>query len=60
MKSENIFYISGTVIVLLGVLMKVLHMSGGNVVLLTGIIGGSLYKSWLISKLKNRIKELEE
>ncbi len=59
MKNENLIYGLGSLLATAGALMKIFHLPYGNSIFLFGIIGLTLFQSWLVSNLKKRIKELE-
>lgn len=59
MKYENLFYGLGSILVIVGAILKILHMSPGNEIFLVGIIWTFLFQEWHVIQLKKRIKELE-
>lgn len=59
MKYNNIMYLLFTVFVLGGTVMKLFHIPYAMEVIGIGMVGGILYQSWHISKLKKKIQELE-
>jgi hypothetical protein len=59
MKYEKFMYAIGTSLVVCGAMFKVLHMPYANVLLMLGFTGMMFYQSWLITQLKQRVRELE-
>ena len=59
MKYEKLIYGLGSVVVIAGSLMKILHLQYGNAILLSGFIGMSIFQAWHVTSLQKRIKELE-
>ncbi|WP_127123491.1 GldL-related protein [Chryseotalea sanaruensis] len=60
MKYEKIIYGLGTCLIVGGAILKVMHIPYGNALLMMGFIGTSLFQSWLITQLKNKVNELEQ
>jgi hypothetical protein len=59
MKSENLIYGLGAALVIVGALMKILHLTYGNQIFLLSLIGMTIFQSWHVTKLKKTIKDLE-
>ena len=59
MKSENLIYGLGAALVIVGTLMKILHLTYGNQIFLLSLIGMTIFQSWHETKLKKTIKDLE-
>lgn len=59
MKTENLIFGLGTVLVIVGALMKILHLNYGNQIFLLSLIGMTIFQSWYVTKLKKTIKDLE-
>lgn len=59
MKYENLFYALGSILLIAGAVMKILHLPSANAILILGFLASSLFQSWQVAKLKKRIKELE-
>ena len=59
MKHETLIYGLGTLIVIAGALMKILHLPYANMTLVFGLIGTIVFQTWHVSMLKKKIKELE-
>ena len=59
MKRENLVYGLGSTLVIVGALMKILHISYGNQIFLFSLIGMAIFQSWHVTQLKNKIKDLE-
>jgi hypothetical protein len=59
MKYENLIYALGAILVIAGAVMNILHLPFGNSILFLGFLATSLFQSWQVAKLKERIKELE-
>lgn len=49
----------GTCLIITGAIMKILHLPYANVILQVGILGTLFFQTWYVTKLKERIKELE-
>jgi hypothetical protein len=59
MKTENLIYGLGAALVIVGALMKILHLTYGNQIFLLSLIGMIIFQSWHVTKLKKTIKDLE-
>ena len=59
MKYENLIYALGSIIVIAGAVMKILHFPLANAILIHGFLATFLFQNWQVAKLKKRIKELE-
>ena len=59
MKKEDILLGLGTLIVLIGAIMKVMHLSYGSLILSIGLFSLIIIQNWTVKQLKSRIKELE-
>lgn len=59
MKYEKLIYGLGSILVIGGAVMKILHLPYANAILLFGFMGTSLFQTWHVTQLKKRIKELE-
>ena len=59
MKKEDILLGLGTLIVLIGDIMKVMHLSYGSLILSIGLFSLIIIQNWTVKQLKSRIKELE-
>lgn len=59
MKYEKLIYALGSLVVIAGAVMKILHLPFANPILLFGFMGTSLFQTWHIKELKKRIKQLE-
>jgi hypothetical protein len=60
MKYEKVIYGLGTGMVIGGAILKIMHIPYANTLLMLGLIGMSIYQSWLIAQLKNKVTELEQ
>lgn len=59
MKKENLIYGLGSILIITGAVMDILHLPYGNEIFLWSIIGMFLFQTWYVTKLKKVIKELE-
>jgi hypothetical protein len=59
MKYENLFYALGSILLIAGAVMKILHLPSANAILILGFLATFLFQNWQVAKLKKRIKELE-
>lgn len=59
MKKEDILLGLGTLIVMIGAIMKVMHLSYGSLILSIGLFSLIIIQNWTVKQLKSRIKELE-
>ena len=59
MKNENLISTLCALLIIRGVILKIMHFSYANQLLLLGFFLDTIYKSWIIKKLKNINKELE-
>lgn len=59
MKYEKTIYAIGTLLIVAGAIMKILHLPSGNPVLLFGFLVTSVFQTWHVAQLKRRIEELE-
>lgn len=60
MKYEKVIYGLGTCMVIGGAILKIMHIPYANTLLMLGLIGTSLFQSWLIAQLKSKVTELEQ
>jgi hypothetical protein len=60
MKYEKVIYGLGTCMVVGGAILKIMHIPYANTLLMSGLIGTSLFQSWLIAQLKSKVTELEQ
>ena len=60
MKKEDILLGLGTLIVMIGAIMKVMHLSYGSLILSIGLFSLIIIQNWTVKQLKSRIKELEK
>ncbi|NBP67727.1 MAG: hypothetical protein EBU52_03190 [Cytophagia bacterium] len=60
MKDEKVIYGLGTCMVIGGAILKIMHIPYANTLLMSGLIGTSLFQSWLIAQLKSKVTELEQ
>lgn len=60
MKYEKVIYGLGTCLVIGGAMLKIMHIPYANLILLSGLIGTSLFQYWMISQLKQKVNELEQ
>jgi hypothetical protein len=60
MKYEKVIYGLGTCMVIGGAILKIMHIPYANTLLMSGLIGTSLFQSWLIAQLKSKVTELEQ
>jgi len=60
MKNDKLIYSIGSVIIIIGALMKILHLPYANTVLISDFIVIFFYQNWHVAQLKKRIKELED
>ena len=56
MKSENLIYGLGAALVIVGALMKILHLTYGDQIFLLSLIGMTIFQSWHVTKLKKKLK----
>ena len=59
MKNDKLIYSIGCIGIIVASLMKILHLPYANSILLFGFVGMSIYQAWLVTHLKNRIRDLE-
>lgn len=59
MKYENVIYSVCCLLVILGSVLKILHLPYGNQFIYIGFITTTLFQAVHVSALKKRIKELE-
>ena len=59
MKNDSLVYSIGAILIIMGSLMKILHLPYANIILWIGLIGAAIFQSWHVKQLKKRIKELE-
>jgi hypothetical protein len=59
MKTENLIYGLGSTLVIVGAVMKILHLSYGNQIFLFSLIGMTIFQSWHVIQLKKKVKDLE-
>ena len=59
MKNDKLIYSIGAGLVIIGALMRILHLPYANAILIFAFIAMSMYQTWHVSYLKKRIKELE-
>ncbi len=59
MKNDSLIYFTGAILVILGSMMKILHLPYANIILWIAWIGTAIFQSWHVTQLKKRIKELE-
>lgn len=52
MKSENVFYFIGSLLVIVGSFMKIMHLPNANVFLMFSLVGFCLFQGIQIAKLK--------
>lgn len=60
MKYEKVIFGLGTCMVMGGAILKIMHLPYANTLLMSGLIGTSLFQSWLIIQLKSKVTELEQ
>ena len=60
MKYEKLIYSLGAVFVIIGSLLKILHLPYANIFLYLGLIGSAFFQAWHVQVLKKRIAELEK
>ena len=48
----------GAILVIVGAIMKILHLAYGNTILLTGCIVTIIFQAWYVAHLEKKIKEL--
>ena len=56
----KIFYVIGAITILIGAIFKIQHYQYGNSILIIGFVIESMIFSYDNSRLKKRIKKLEE
>ena len=59
MKYEILVYVLFIALIITGVVITVLHIGNGYQIMFYGCIIVGAYHSWLIERLKKRIKDLE-
>jgi len=59
MKNENLIPTLCALVIITGAILKIMHLPYANQLLLLGFFLDTIYKSWIIKKLKNINKELE-
>ena len=59
MKYENLIYSTCAVLVILGSVLKIMHLPYGNQFIYIGFIATVFFQSRHVLALKNRIKQLE-
>lgn len=59
MKYEKLIYGSGSIVIIVAAIMKILHLPYANTLLLAGFIVVGVFQSWHVTVLKKRIQELE-
>ena len=59
MRYEKLIYGLGSIVVIAGAMMKILHLPYANATLILGFMGTSLFQTWHVTQLKKRITELE-
>ncbi len=59
MKYEKIIYGLSAIVIIIGAMMKILHIPYSSLVLLSGVMVSSVFQTWHIAELKKRIEELE-
>lgn len=59
MKNDNLIYSIGCILVIIGALLKILHLPYANAIFIIAFVGMSVFQSWHVTQLKKRIKELE-
>jgi hypothetical protein len=59
MKHENIIYGLGSIFVITGAVMNILHVPYANPIFLFGLIWTTLFQTWHVIQLKKRVRELE-
>lgn len=60
MKYEKFIYGLGAGLVVGGAVLKIMHIPYANAILLFGLIGISVFQSWVITQLKSKVNELEQ
>jgi predicted membrane protein len=59
MKKEEISSAIVSIIVILGAILKILHVEYANIIFICGLLALVFLQDWQLSGLKKRIKELE-
>jgi hypothetical protein len=59
MKKDDLIYSMICVLVVVGSLLKILHLPYANSIFVFAFVGGSVFQTWHVTQLKKRIKELE-
>lgn len=60
MKYEKWIYGMGSLAVVVGAMMKILHLPYANIILMMGFLIVNLYQTWQVAYLKRRVNELEQ
>jgi hypothetical protein len=60
MKYEILIYVVSIALIISGTVVTILHMGNGYQFMFYGCMIIATYHSWLIERLKKRIKELEQ
>ncbi len=60
MKYDKLIIGLGTLVVIGGSVMKIMHLPYASTTLLFGLIGMSVFQTWHVAQLKKRIQELEK
>ncbi len=59
MKNDNLIYSIGCILIIVGALLKILHLPYANAIFVFAFVGMLVFQSWHVTRLKKRIKELE-
>lgn len=60
MKKENLGIIISCILLIIGAIMKIMHIPYGTLITLIGFISGGIFSLIQTAQLKKRIKELEK
>ena len=59
MKNDSLIYSIGCILVIVGALLKILHLPYANSILVIAFVGMAVFQSWHVTELKKKIRELE-
>ncbi|MGK0252890.1 MAG: cytochrome oxidase assembly protein ShyY1 [Mariniflexile sp.] len=60
MKKEGISSAIVSIIVILGAILKILHVEYANIIFVFGLLVLVFLQEWQLSRLKKRVKDLED